>query len=171
MTDHQPGAQWRPALLENLEPSSGDDPDYVTLVEVSSCPSAGATQDLMRAGRSWTGQRSHCCPRLGRPRSVRTSGPRPSSQEGSYEPWFRIWTRVPDVEVRPLVLSWSSGAAKVLMPDPGMLMTYGLVPRVESVAGQPDQVVWDEPSSRAPARRARFSGVNPRVRRRSVPPR
>lgn len=72
---------------------------------------------------------------------VDSNGPHPSAGVGEYEPDFWVFTN--GVLLEPLVLSWDAGSGRVLVPQPGLLMTYGLVPRLTGV----DQVVhWDDPS-------------------------
>ena len=44
------------------------------------------------------------------------------------------------VDFEPLAVRWDSGGMEVLLPDQGLLMTYGLSPEIHQ-----DQVVpWDE---------------------------
>src|SRR5262249_32278465 len=76
--------------------------------------------------------------------AVRTSGPWPVPQEDqAYEP--RFWIKAFGLaggRYEPLVLSWCWRAHYVLAPEPGFLMTYGLVPR--SVGN--GAVHWDDPA-------------------------
>jgi hypothetical protein len=62
---------------------------------------------------------------------VSTSGPNPVPESASvYEPSFWVSAvGLPQRKYEPLVLSWTSHDRTVLTPDPGFLMTYGLVPR------------------------------------------
>jgi hypothetical protein len=73
---------------------------------------------------------------------VSASGPHPCpSHDRDYEPKFWVGARgLPRPRYEPLVLSWSSHDQTVLLPDPGFLMTYGLVPRA---AGN-GTVYWDD---------------------------
>jgi hypothetical protein len=80
-------------------------------------------------------------PELGH--EVECTGPYPRPREGGYEPNFRIFgtAAIPN-DIEPLVLSWTSNNQTVQHPDPGLLMTYGLMPRVEK-----DGIThWDEPA-------------------------
>jgi hypothetical protein len=74
---------------------------------------------------------------------VETSGPFPNfSSSLSYLPSFSIPARgLNGKRFEPLVLSWKSHNRTVLLPDPGFLMTYGLVPRALSDG----TVYWDDP--------------------------
>ena len=45
--------------------------------------------------------------------------------------------------LEPLVLSWRAGNQTVLSPDPGFLMTYGLMPRVAG-SPAPPTIHWDD---------------------------
>ena len=78
---------------------------------------------------------------------VDTSGPYPNPDIEEYIPRFWIFgtSAIPD-GIEPLVLSWTSNNQTVQQPDPGMLMTYGLIPRVE----QGGTVHWDEPAKPTP---------------------
>ena len=74
---------------------------------------------------------------------VSTNGPHPYyMKERPFVPAFWVGARdLPSDKYEPLVLSWRSHHTTVLQPDPGFLMTYGLVPR--PVKG--GIVYWDEP--------------------------
>ena len=76
---------------------------------------------------------------------VSTSGPRPfASADHAYEP--RFWVEaydLPGAKYEPLVLSWQSHNQSVLLPDPGLLMTYGLVPRTIGDGA----TRWDDPAA------------------------
>ncbi len=71
---------------------------------------------------------------------IGTSGPHPTSIP-SGKPWFKF--NAGESEIEPLVVSWEAGGFRVLLPDQGFLMTYGLVPRVLQ-SEHADQVVWDD---------------------------
>ena len=77
---------------------------------------------------------------------VSASGPHPHyAEDGPYTPRFWVDAKdLPSNGYEPLVLAWMSHDRTVLQPDPGFLMTYGLVPR--AVNG--GTVYWDDP--RAP---------------------
>jgi hypothetical protein len=72
---------------------------------------------------------------------VSASGPRPFPSGDGYRPRFWIETHG-DLRDRyePLVLEWTSHNCTVLLPDPGFLMTYGLVPRPAADGA----VHWDD---------------------------
>ncbi|TWB56148.1 hypothetical protein FBZ92_113142 [Nitrospirillum viridazoti] len=72
---------------------------------------------------------------------VSTSGPRPSPSSVPYKPWFRVETHgdLSD-QYEPLVLAWDSHNHTAFVPDPGFLMTYGLMPRPETDGG----THWDD---------------------------
>lgn len=76
---------------------------------------------------------------------VSASGPHPSYlKDRPFEPQFWIEARTrPNKKFEPLVLEWRSHHTTVLQPDPGFLMTYGLVPRV----GSGGMLFWDDPRS------------------------
>ena len=72
---------------------------------------------------------------------VESGGPRPSVRKGdSFKSDF--WVRGIDSEERfePLVVSWEYHNKTVMMPDNGLLMCYGLCPRIVK---SPDQIIWD----------------------------
>lgn len=68
-----------------------------------------------------------------------SNGPHPSAAVGGYEPSFWVFTDG-TVRFEPLGLRWAAGGMEVVVPDQGLLMTYGLVPRYTR-----DQVAhWDD---------------------------
>lgn len=73
---------------------------------------------------------------------VSTNGPYPSIPgERPFKPAFWIAAKeLPSEKYEPLVLQWDSHDSTVLQPDPGFLMTYGLVPRL----GNSGVVYWDD---------------------------
>jgi len=75
---------------------------------------------------------------------VRTSGPFPCvDREETYEPHFWVQGSRQDQSFEPLVASWSNHNKRVMVPDNGFLMTYGLIPRI---ASQENKIIWDDPS-------------------------
>jgi hypothetical protein len=63
------------------------------------------------------------------------------SKDWAYEP--RIWVvarNLPQERYEPLILSWDGNNHTVYVPDPGFLMTYGLIPRPLADGDQ----VWDD---------------------------
>src|ERR1022692_1379473 len=77
--------------------------------------------------------------------SVSTTGPHPLPHgDYVYKPEFWIEARdLPSQRYEPVVLSWSSHDRTVLLPEPGFLMTYGLMPRPLGNGF----VSWDDPAS------------------------
>jgi hypothetical protein len=76
-----------------------------------------------------------------------SNSPHPSAGVGDYEPRFWVFTDG-TVEFEPLAIRWDSGGMEVVLPDQGLLMTYGLVPRYTQ-----DQVVhWDDLETPQPDR-------------------
>jgi hypothetical protein len=77
---------------------------------------------------------------------ISTSGPFPFySKSHPFKPEFWIeGYELPAARYEPLVLCWNSHDRTVLQPDPGFLMTYGLIPRAINGGA----VRWDDP--RAP---------------------
>lgn len=72
--------------------------------------------------------------------------PTPGGRIGSYQPRFRCWGGEPPFDqLEPLVLAWESSNRTVLVPDPGFLMTYGLIPRAYR-DGEEQRTAWDDPS-------------------------
>ena len=72
---------------------------------------------------------------------VESAGPRPSVKKGnSFKSDF--WVRGIDSEERfePLVVSWEYHNKTVMMPDNGLLMCYGLCPRILK---DPERIIWD----------------------------
>jgi len=78
---------------------------------------------------------------------VDTSGPYPCPGNDEHIPRFWIFgtSAIPD-GIEPLVLSWTANNRTVQQPDPRLLMTYGLIPRIE----QEGTVHWDEPANPTP---------------------
>lgn len=77
---------------------------------------------------------------------VTTTGPHPSSYNGSFDyvPKFSIWAGEIAAEgLEPLVVSWRAGSRIILLPDQGFLMTYGLVPRSQK-SENGDLIHWDD---------------------------
>jgi hypothetical protein len=68
---------------------------------------------------------------VGLDHEVSSSGPNPVPDSApTYRPEFWVSAiGLPRDRYEPLVLSWTSHDKTVLAPDPGFLMTYGLVPR------------------------------------------
>ncbi len=70
-------------------------------------------------------------------------GPRPIVEEGqvySTDFWIQgIGGR--DDRLEPVVVGWNSHNKTVVMPSNGLLMTYGLSPRVQK---DPDRIIWDD---------------------------
>jgi hypothetical protein len=78
---------------------------------------------------------------------VSTSGPHPAGSPGDwgYRPKFWVYGTAEE-GLEPLVVSWQTGDHLVMLPDQGFLMTYGLVPRVDS--NELTQTVhWDDPAT------------------------
>ena len=76
--------------------------------------------------------------------NVSTSGgPHPFYDKNrSFRPAFWLGAKgLPSNKFEALVLSWASHNTTVLQPDPGFLMTYGLVPR----PSKDGIVYWDDP--------------------------
>ena len=77
-----------------------------------------------------------------------SNGPHPSysdsDDEWEYEPrfWVAGTAAVPDLE--PLVVRWKSGSQTVLRPDQGLLMTYGLIPRLVTSTEAGHVEHWDD---------------------------
>ena len=77
---------------------------------------------------------------------VTTTGPHPSSYNGSFDyvPRFSIWAgEIAAKGLEPLVVSWRAGSRTILLPDQGFLMTYGLVPRSQK-SENGDLIHWDD---------------------------
>lgn len=76
---------------------------------------------------------------------VESSGPwpSPSADEFKYSPHFWVHGALKHETLEPLVVSWETAGYTVLQPDPGFLMTYGLIPR------QCDngETYWDDPQN------------------------
>ncbi len=79
---------------------------------------------------------------------VSASGPHPFYLEDRpYKPAFWIGAgNLAAERYEPLVFQWASHHSTVLQPDPGFLMTYGLVPR----PGKNGIVYWDDPQEPRP---------------------
>jgi hypothetical protein len=76
---------------------------------------------------------------------VSASGPHPFYREDPpFKPEFWVGARgLPSEKYEPLILTWTSHDKTVLQPDPGFLMTYGLVPR----SANGEVVYWDDPQT------------------------
>lgn len=76
---------------------------------------------------------------------VEPNGPFPHPRDAAFTPRFRIFLRHASGDgIEPLVPAWTNSTSTVHQPDLGLLMTYGLVPRVVDSR----TVHWDEPSKR-----------------------
>jgi hypothetical protein len=77
--------------------------------------------------------------------SVSTTRP---AEDRPFMPTFWVSAKdLPSEKYEALVLTWKSHNTTVLQPDPGLLMTYGLVPR----PGKGGIVYWDEPQLPRPS--------------------
>jgi hypothetical protein len=134
---------WWPALLAHIP---GEDPwadDNVVVAEVKSFdeqPYTGhrttfaALVPIDQIGAVKAALVNFDC-------EVSTSGPRPDySEDRPFTPRFWVATNKPSDKYEPLILAWRSHNKTVLQPDPGFLMTYGLVPR--AIDG--GAVHWDD---------------------------
>jgi hypothetical protein len=79
---------------------------------------------------------------------VHVTGPHPFYiEDRPYKPAFWIGAgNLATERYEPLVFQWASHHSTVLQPDPGFLMTYGLVPR----PGENGIVYWDDPQAPRP---------------------
>lgn len=135
--------QW-PRVFDSLKRRLAETGDYVTLAESwEDKREAGLCARTLTCGlvlkdeyEAITGD-----PELGH--EVDSTGPYPYPRAEGYEPRFWIFgtSAIPD-DIEPLVLSWTSNNLTVRQPDPGLLMTYGLMPRVENDG----TIHWDEPA-------------------------
>jgi hypothetical protein len=138
---------WWPAPLAHI---AGEDPwarDDVVVAEVRSFdeqPHAGQRRifaalvpvDQIEAVKAALGNLDH---------DISTSGPHPFYIEDQpFTPKFWVGAKgLPSDKYEPLILVWTSHNKTVLQPDPGFLMTYGLVPRC--VEG--GNIYWDDPQA------------------------
>lgn len=136
---------WWPSLLFHIPKEAPWRDDHVVVAEIKSFdekPHAGIRRtfaalvpvDDLKAVAAALANLDH---------NVCTSGPHPSYfKDSPYLPCFRIdAVDLPSKHYDPLILSWASHDLTVLQPDPGFLMTYGLMPR----AGKEGFVHWDDP--------------------------
>ncbi len=137
---------WWPQALQWLSGESDVSSDPIVLAEI--CRPAGP--DSYRHLYSALGQPDvidHLVAARGfNGHDVDANGPHPSAAIGGYEPRFWVFTDGVHV-LEPLILSWEAGSHRVLVPDPGFLMTYGLLPRL---TGSDHTVHWDDPSEPEP---------------------
>lgn len=140
-------SQW-PRVFESLKARLAESASVVTLaeswereVETGRCART-LTCGLVREAEyeAITGEQE-----LGH--EVDTSGPYPYPGTDEYIPRFWIFgtSAIPN-DIEPLVLSWTANNRTTQQPDPGLLMTYGLIPRVE----QDGTIHWDEPANPTP---------------------
>ena len=71
---------------------------------------------------------------------LQSSGPHPALVP-SGKPWFQLAFK--DVDIEPLVVSWESGTRRIMLPDQGLLMTYGLLPRMIQSEND-DEIIYDD---------------------------
>ncbi|MDP8237497.1 MAG: hypothetical protein P9X24_00275 [Candidatus Hatepunaea meridiana] len=71
---------------------------------------------------------------------LQSSGPHPTLVP-SGKPWFHLAFK--DVDVEPLVVSWEAGMRRIMLPDQGLLMTYGLIPRMIQSEND-DEIIYDD---------------------------
>jgi hypothetical protein len=139
-------ANWWPRLLAHIPQERPWAERSVTV----------ASLRTVENGRFWPGERSSqtvLVPEADLPAvlaaparlayQVSSSGPHPGAEAaGNYEPRFWVGANdLPRASYEPLVLSWTSHDRTVLAPDPGFLMTYGLVPRTKTGG----KTVYDDP--------------------------
>lgn len=139
---------WVPKCLEHLnEPYLKETDEYVVIGEVSSEDRNG----YIGLSRVYTAlvPLSRLDEVLSAPGGigfkVESWGPHPTDGDGQlYKSDF--WVKGPAGEkdrFEPLVESWDNHNKTVMMPDNGLLMCYGLCPRVQM---DPDRIIWDSPS-------------------------
>lgn len=72
---------------------------------------------------------------------VESGGPFPSVKQGiTFKSDFWIRGTTGDERFEPLVVSWEYHNKTVMMPDNGLLMCYGLCPRIVKSS---DEIIWD----------------------------
>jgi hypothetical protein len=138
-------ADWWPTLLAHIPKEAPWSDQHVVVAEIKSFdekPHAGTRRtfaalvplDELEAVKAALANLHH---------EVSTSGPHPYySKDDPYQPWFGIEAiDLPSKRYEPLVLSWASHDLTVLQPEPGFLMTYGLMPRPR----KDGFVYWDDP--------------------------
>lgn len=75
--------------------------------------------------------------------SIGSWGPKPCVDEGEvYDSSFWIYDIDRKEKYEPLINTWKNHNRTVLLPDNGLLMTYGLVPRNK----ENSSISWDDPS-------------------------
>src|SRR6266849_4754848 len=137
---------WWPSQLSHIPNEDPWGSKYVVVAEIKRFDDAGYTsaRELFSAlvPIAELDEVKKSLAKLGH--GVSTTGPHPMPHGDSvYEPRFWIEARdLPSERYEPLVLSWSSHDRTVLLPDPGFLMTYGLIPRTLANG----VVSWDDPA-------------------------
>ena len=140
-------SDWWPAPLAHISTEEPWAQDDVVVAEVKSFdeqPHAGCRRTFTALVP--TGQIDEMQKALANlDHDVSASGPRPCYQvDRPFKPAFWVGAKnLSNEGYEPLVLSWASHHTTVLQPDPGFLMTYGLVPR----SGNGGTVYWDEPQA------------------------
>lgn len=141
-----PESTWLPQCLKHInEPYLKDSDDAVVIGELSSADRNG------NAGISLLHTALVPMDRLeeilttsgGIGWKVESWGPGPIVDEGkTYKSDF--WIEGPagtNDRLEPIVVSWEHHNKTVMMPDNGLLMCYGLCPRVQK---DPDRIMWDD---------------------------
>src|SRR5207253_7758784 len=140
---------WPMSLAHLAQPYITAEDDYVTIGEISSEPVNGfAGNRMFFIALVPKGEINEVvAARGGIGTEIRCWGPRPDvDPEGGYDGSF--WIDGPagaSKKYETIVNSWLRHNKVVLLPDNGLLMCYGLVPRLLSEKG----ISWDDPGKPA----------------------
>lgn len=140
-----PESTWLPQCLRHInEPYLKDSDDAVVIGELSSADRNGnvGTSFLHTALVPMDRLEEVLVAPGGIGWKVESWGPEPIVDEGgTYRSDFWIdGPRDRGDRLEPIVVSWETHNKTVMMPDNGLLMTYGLCPRLQK---NPDRIIWD----------------------------
>ncbi len=140
----KPPDDWWPLPLQHLKSYSAQTGNYTVVAEITR-PQAGKSYRHTYTAFVHKTDIDTILSHIGCiGHEVNTSGPRPSGPP--FEPRFWVDTLgVTEDNLEPFVISWNEGEGRILLPDAGFLMTYGLVPNVTRKPSQWD-MHWNDMS-------------------------
>ncbi len=139
---HNSSDHW-PSVFADLKSRLSEVGDSVTIAESWGCDlPQGLCSRTLTCGLARESEYECVTGDIDLGHEVQASGPHPFPRGEEYEPRFWIFgtPAIPD-GIEPLVPSWKSNNRTVQQPDPGLLMTYGLIPRINKDSGI---IHWDD---------------------------
>ncbi len=137
---------WWPSSLANFSQENPLSDEHVVVAEISGPWGPGSDKQLYTALVPSKRIPELLIRRGCLAHTVHSTGPYPCCDDGvfQYRPEFWIHGAEEREYFEPLVVSWEAGSKRLLLPDQGFLMTYGLLPR----HCDNGETVWDDPRNR-----------------------